>query len=62
MVEDPARYCKTNTMVNKIKYLILNNQLPKYKKILCLTFSVISTNKIFKDINESFKDENWKLS
>lgn len=58
MVEAPAGYGKTKTMINKMKYLILNNQLPKYKKILCLTFSVNSTNKIIKDINESFKDNN----
>lgn len=60
MVEAPAGYGKTKTMINKIKYLILNNKLPKYKKILCLTFSVNSTNKIIKDINESIKDKNYK--
>lgn len=61
MVEAPAGYGKTKTMINKIKYLILNHQLPKYKKILCLTFSVNSTNKIIKDISESFKDENYDV-
>src|SRR5690625_1897311 len=59
MIEAPAGYGKTKTMINKIKYLILNGELPKYKKILCLTFSVNSTNKIIKDINESIKDRNY---
>lgn len=54
MVESPAGYGKTKTMINKIKYFIINNQLPKNKKILCLTFSVNSTDKIEKDIRDAF--------
>ncbi|WP_094243917.1 UvrD-helicase domain-containing protein [Tetragenococcus halophilus] len=58
MVEAPAGYGKTRTMINKIKYLIFTNQLSKNKKILCLTFSVNSTDKVEREISSSFKEHN----
>lgn len=59
MVEAPAGYGKTKTMVNKIKYLILKGKLPKYKKVLCLTFSVNSTNKIMADVSSALNNANF---
>lgn len=40
IVEAPAGYGKTKTLISKIAYLILTKQVPVNKKILALTFSV----------------------
>lgn len=40
IIEAPAGYGKTKTMVSKIAYFLESNQLPSTKKILTLTFSV----------------------
>lgn len=50
IVEAPAGYGKTKTMVSKIAYLIMSDQLPTAKKILALTFSVNASFKIKKEI------------
>lgn len=40
LVEAPAGYGKTHTMVSRIAYLISIGKLPVPKKLLALTFSV----------------------
>lgn len=50
IVEAPAGYGKTKTMVSKIAYLLEINQLPNTKKILALTFSVNASLKIKNEI------------
>lgn len=52
IVEAPAGYGKTKTMVSKIAYLLASGKLPKPKKILALTFSVNAAYKIKKDVSE----------
>jgi DNA helicase-2/ATP-dependent DNA helicase PcrA len=53
LVEAPAGYGKTKTMISKIAYLIASNQLSNPKKILALTFSVNAAYKIKKDVAET---------
>ncbi|MGF7078864.1 UvrD-helicase domain-containing protein [Mucilaginibacter sp. UYCu711] len=50
IVEAPAGYGKTNTMVSKIAYMIATGQIPNPKKLLALTFSVNAAYKIKKDV------------
>ena len=50
MVEAPAGYGKTNTMVSKIAYMLATQQIPNPKRLLALTFSVNAAYKIKKDV------------
>jgi len=50
LVEAPAGYGKTNTMVSKIAYMIATKQIPNPKRLLALTFSVNAAYKIKKDV------------
>lgn len=50
IVEAPAGYGKTKTIISRIAYLIASDQVPYPKKILALTFSVNSAYKVKKDI------------
>lgn len=52
MVEAPAGYGKTTTMVSRIAYLLAKEKIPNPKKILALTFSVNAALKIKRDIAE----------
>ncbi len=52
IVEAPAGYGKTKTMISKIAYILTSGQLPMPKKILALTFSVNAAYKIKKDVSE----------
>lgn len=52
LVEAPAGYGKTKTMISKIAYMLACNELPNPKKILALTFSVNAAYKIKKDVAE----------
>jgi len=54
IVEAPAGYGKTKTMISKIAYILASGKLPKPKKILTLTFSVNAAYKIKKDVSEQF--------
>lgn len=62
IVEAPAGYGKTTTMVSRIAYLLAKNEIPNPKRILALTFSVNATLKIKRDIAEKLpklmKEEN----
>ena len=52
IVEAPAGYGKTKTMISRIAYLIASKKIPNPKKILALTFSVNAAYKIRKEISE----------
>lgn len=56
IIEAPAGYGKTKTMISRIAYLILSNQIPNTKRILSLTFSVNAAYKIRRDIIDQVKD------
>lgn len=53
IVEAPAGFGKTQTMISKIAYLIASNQIPYPKRILALTFSVNAAYKIRRDVAEN---------
>jgi DNA helicase-2/ATP-dependent DNA helicase PcrA len=53
IVEAPAGFGKTKTMISKIAYLTASNQIPHPKRILALTFSVNAAYKIRKDVAEN---------
>ncbi len=53
IIEAPAGYGKTKTMISQIAYLITSGKLPNPKKILALTFSVNAAYKIRKDMASS---------
>lgn len=53
VIEAPAGYGKTKTMISRIAYLLASNQVPNPKKILALTFSVNAAYKIKKDVAEN---------
>jgi len=55
MVEAPAGYGKTKTMVSRIALLILGSQIPNAKHVLALTFSVNAAYKIRREILEELK-------
>jgi len=52
IVEAPAGYGKTKTMISKIAYILASGKLPRPKRILALTFSVNAAYKIKKDVSE----------
>ncbi len=52
MVEAPAGYGKTATMVSRIAYLYATGKIHNPKKVLALTFSVNAALKIKKDVAE----------
>jgi DNA helicase-2/ATP-dependent DNA helicase PcrA len=52
VVEAPAGYGKTKTMISKIAYMLATSQIKNPKKILALTFSVNAAYKIKKDVAE----------
>lgn len=56
IVEAPAGYGKTKTMISKIAYILASGGLPNPKKILALTFSVNAAYKIKKDVAEQLPD------
>lgn len=51
LVEAPAGYGKTSTMVSKIAYMIATQGIPYPKRLLALTFSVNAAYKIKKDVS-----------
>jgi DNA helicase-2/ATP-dependent DNA helicase PcrA len=51
LVEAPAGYGKTSTMVSKIAYMIATQKIPHPKRLLALTFSVNAAYKIKKDVS-----------
>lgn len=53
IVEAPAGYGKTRTMISKVAYLLATEKISYPKKILALTFSVNAAYKIKKDLAEN---------
>lgn len=56
LVEAPAGYGKTNTMVSKIAYMLATGQVPYPKRLLALTFSVNAAYKMKKDVNRQIPE------
>lgn len=56
IVEAPAGFGKTYTMVNMIKYWLSTNKIKNYQKVLCLSFSISAANRMKESIDESMKD------
>lgn len=56
IIEAPAGYGKTKTMVSRIAYLIVSDQLASTKKILTLTFSVNAAYKIRREVLDQVKE------
>lgn len=52
IVEAPAGYGKTTTMISRIAYLFASGQIPNPKKVLGLTFSVNAALKVKRDVAE----------
>ena len=52
IVEAPAGYGKTTTMISRIAYLFATEQIPNPKRILGLTFSVNAALKVKRDVAE----------
>lgn len=55
IVEAPAGYGKTKTLISKIAYLILSDQIANTKRVLALTFSVNAAYKIRREILDQLK-------
>ncbi len=53
IIEAPAGYGKTKTMISKIAYLLATGQISNPKKVLALTFSVNAAFKIKKELSEN---------
>jgi DNA helicase-2/ATP-dependent DNA helicase PcrA len=53
VIEAPAGYGKTKTMVSKIAYMLATNKIPYPKRLLALTFSVNAAYKIKKDVTQN---------
>lgn len=56
LVEAPAGYGKTHTMVSRIAYLIATGKIPTPKRLLALTFSVNAAYKIKKDVAKNIPE------
>lgn len=52
IVEAPAGYGKTTTMISRIAYLFASGQIPNPKRILGLTFSVNAALKVKREVAE----------
>lgn len=52
IVEAPAGYGKTTTMISRIAYLFASGGIPNPKRILGLTFSVNAALKVKRDVAE----------
>ncbi|MFB0920461.1 MAG: ATP-dependent helicase [Oscillospiraceae bacterium] len=52
IVEAPAGYGKTTTMISRIAYLFASDSIPNPKRILGLTFSVNAALKVKRDVAE----------
>lgn len=50
MVEAPAGYGKTTTMISRLAYLFASNRIPNPKRILGLTFSVNAALKVKREV------------
>jgi DNA helicase-2/ATP-dependent DNA helicase PcrA len=56
LVEAPAGYGKTNTMVSRIAYMLAAGQIPYPKRLLALTFSVNAAYKIKRDVSRQIPE------
>ena len=56
IVEAPAGYGKTTTMISRIAYLFATGGVPNPKRILGLTFSVNAALKVKREVAEKLPD------
>lgn len=56
LVEAPAGYGKTKTMISRVAYLLATSQVVFPKRLLALTFSVNAAYKIKKDVVQQIPD------
>lgn len=56
IVEAPAGYGKTTTMISRIAYLFASGQIPNPKRVLGLTFSVNAALKVKREIAEKLPE------
>lgn len=56
IVEAPAGYGKTTTMISRIAFLFATDQIPNPKRILGLTFSVNAALKIKREVSEKLPE------
>ena len=56
IVEAPAGYGKTTTMISRIAFLFATEQIPNPKRILGLTFSVNAALKIKREVSEKLPE------
>ena len=56
IIEAPAGYGKTHTMVSRIAFMIASNKIPSPKRLLALTFSVNAAYKIKKDVSRNIPE------
>lgn len=57
VVEAPAGYGKTSTLINKIGFLIYSKQISWPKKVLALSYSVNSAHKLKKDLYDNLSSK-----
>ncbi|WP_412989837.1 UvrD-helicase domain-containing protein [Pediococcus siamensis] len=53
IVEAPAGFGKTYSMINMIKYWFATDQIKNYQRVLCLSFSVSAANRMKESIENS---------
>lgn len=56
IVEAPAGFGKTKTMISRLAYLLASGQIPNPKKILGLTFSVNAALKVKREVAEKLPE------
>lgn len=56
IVEAPAGYGKTTTMISRIAYLFASGQIPNPKRVLGLTFSVNAALKVKREVAEKLPE------
>jgi len=56
LIEAPAGYGKTKTMISKLAYILATGKLPYPKRIIALTFSVNAALSIKRGVNNILKD------
>lgn len=56
LVEAPAGFGKTFTMVSMIGYWFSANKIPLHKSVLCLSFSISAANRMREDISSFYKN------
>ncbi|MFD1454935.1 UvrD-helicase domain-containing protein [Levilactobacillus lanxiensis] len=62
IVEAPAGYGKTYTMVSMIQYWMAKDYIKNYKKVLCLSFSVSAARRMKESVGLAFEGKSPELA